>query len=142
MPEITADFRYPIGNFEPQPYSEALKQQWISDIKFLPNDIELAIQNLDEYQLDTPYREGGWTVKQLVHHVKKKLNLFNQSDDMRGFHPHVTVAFRDLKKPVFYKLWEEYGPKTFDRTFRCKSFSLLKHVNDEWIVFKEFHIKS
>src|SRR5215217_4715227 len=69
MPDLTADVRYPIGKFEAQPYSEELKNKWINDIRFLPNDIELAIQNLDEYQLDTPYREGGWTVKQLVHHV-------------------------------------------------------------------------
>ena len=33
----------------------------------------------------------------LVKHVKQRLQLFNQSDDMRGFHPHVTVAFRDIK---------------------------------------------
>ncbi|MES2761819.1 MAG: 2'-5' RNA ligase family protein [Bacteroidota bacterium] len=76
--------------------------------------------------------------KQLVTHVKKKLNLFNQSDDMRGFHPHVTVAFRDLKKPVFYKLWEQYRSKTFTATFNCVSLALLKHVNDRWIVLKDF----
>lgn len=69
MSETVADVRYPIGQYEARPYSEELKANWIDDIRFLPTDIELAIQNLDEYQLDTPYREGGWTVKQLVHHV-------------------------------------------------------------------------
>lgn len=63
------DLRYPIGAFEPKPFSEALKQEWVSDIRFLPNHLENAILNLDEAQLDTPYREGGWTVKQVVHHV-------------------------------------------------------------------------
>lgn len=76
--------------------------------------------------------------KQVVNHVKKKLNLFNQSDDMRGFHPHVTVAFRDLKKPVFYKLWEEYKTKSFSENFICNSFSLLKHQGDEWVVLTKF----
>lgn len=70
MAEVTTnDERYPIGHFEPQPYSEALKTKWLRDLRFLPADLELAIQSFDEYQLDTPYREGGWTVKQLVHHV-------------------------------------------------------------------------
>jgi uncharacterized damage-inducible protein DinB len=69
MAEASVDFRYPIGHFEIQPYSIALKSKWLSDIKFLPNDIEVAIENLDEYQFNTPYREGGWTVTQLVHHV-------------------------------------------------------------------------
>lgn len=64
-----SDLRYPIGLFEPQPYGEALRDEWIADIKFLPNALEAALHNLDEAQLHTPYREGGWTVHQLVHHV-------------------------------------------------------------------------
>ena len=69
MLETAADVRYPIGKFAPEPYSETLRSAWISDIKFLPNNLELAIQTFDEHQFDTPYREGGWTVKQLVHHI-------------------------------------------------------------------------
>lgn len=76
--------------------------------------------------------------KQLVNHVKRHLNLFNQSDDMRGFHPHITIAFRDLKKPIFYKAWEEYKTKSFSGNFICNSISLLKHQKDEWVVLKEF----
>ena len=63
------DLRYPIGKSEVKPYSEAQKKEWLRDIKFLPTDLEKAIENLDEAQLDTPYREGGWTLKQVVHHV-------------------------------------------------------------------------
>lgn len=63
------DLRYPIGQYEPQPFSKELKESWLADIKFLPQAIEHAITNLDEAQLHTPYREGGWTVHQLVHHV-------------------------------------------------------------------------
>ncbi len=69
MPEVNVEVCYPIGKFEPQSFSEELKAKWLRAIQFLPNDLELAIQNLDEYQLDTSYREGGWTVKQLVHHI-------------------------------------------------------------------------
>lgn len=69
MTDAIVDPRYPIGKFELQPYSEELRKKYLNDIKFLPNDIEIAIQTLDEFQLDTPYREDGWTVKQLVHHV-------------------------------------------------------------------------
>ena len=63
------DLRYPIGKYEPQPYSENQLKEWISDIKYLPNHLENTIENLDEHQLDTPYRPEGWTVKQLIHHV-------------------------------------------------------------------------
>lgn len=61
--------KYPIGQYEPQDFSEQQKQEWISDIKFLPEAVEHAISNLDEKQLHTPYRDGGWTVHQLVHHI-------------------------------------------------------------------------
>jgi uncharacterized damage-inducible protein DinB len=63
------DARYPIGPYEPQPFSEKQKEEWLADIQFLPNALESAIQNLDESKLNTPYREGGWTVHQVVHHV-------------------------------------------------------------------------
>jgi hypothetical protein len=63
------DLRYPIGKYETQPYSDKLKEDWLNDIKFLPQSLENAMLNLDEAQLKTPYREGGWTVKQVIHHV-------------------------------------------------------------------------
>lgn len=63
------DLRYPTGRYQPQPFSEKQKENWLNDLKFLPQELELAIQDLDEAQLQTPYREGGWTVQQLVHHV-------------------------------------------------------------------------
>ncbi|HMU72626.1 MAG TPA: putative metal-dependent hydrolase [Ferruginibacter sp.] len=63
------DLRYPIGRYTAQPFSEKLREEWLIDIQFLPQHLENAVQNLDAAQLDTPYREGGWTVKQVVHHV-------------------------------------------------------------------------
>ncbi|WP_346239333.1 YfiT family bacillithiol transferase [Niabella insulamsoli] len=61
--------QYPIGLLEVQDFSDSAKESALADIRFLPNAIEAAITNLDEAQLQTPYREGGWTVHQLVHHV-------------------------------------------------------------------------
>ncbi|MDB5232984.1 MAG: putative metal-dependent hydrolase [Chitinophagaceae bacterium] len=63
------DLRYPIGKFLPQSYSEEIKNKWLLDLQFLPNDLEMSVQNLDASHLNTPYREGGWTVQQVVHHV-------------------------------------------------------------------------
>ena len=63
------DPRYPIGKYEPKPFSAEQKDEWIADIRFLPQAIEAAVNNLEEAQIQTPYREGGWTVHQLVHHV-------------------------------------------------------------------------
>ncbi len=66
---MNEDLRYPIGKYIVQPFSEKLLGEWLTDIKNLPQHLENAILNLDEAQLNTPYRDGGWTVKQVVHHV-------------------------------------------------------------------------
>lgn len=66
---MTDDLKYPIGKYAEQPFSESLKEEWIADIAHLPQHLEYAVQNLDEAQLQTPYRPGGWTVNQLVHHI-------------------------------------------------------------------------
>jgi hypothetical protein len=63
------DLRYPIGKYISQPFSENQLQEWLIDIKFLPQHLENAILNLDESQINAPYRPDGWTVKQLIHHV-------------------------------------------------------------------------
>lgn len=69
------DPRYPIGKPESRPFSdkggfdEAKKMSYLQDIRLCPALLEDAIANLDEHQLNTPYREGGWTIKQVVHHV-------------------------------------------------------------------------
>lgn len=61
--------QYPIGKMQMVDFSPEAKQQFLNDIKFLPNALESALLNLNEDQLHTPYRSGGWTVHQLVHHI-------------------------------------------------------------------------
>jgi 2'-5' RNA ligase len=63
---------------------------------------------------------------QLARFAGTELRLFNESGDLRGFHPHVTVAFRDLKKPLFYKLKPVFEARTLSGSFEYKGFSLLR----------------
>jgi hypothetical protein len=63
------DLRYPIGKYISQPFSDKQLNEWLIDISNLPQHLENAVINLDEAQVNTPYRPEGWTVKQLVHHV-------------------------------------------------------------------------
>ncbi|HEX8314992.1 MAG TPA: bacillithiol transferase BstA [Flavisolibacter sp.] len=69
MQTIERDLRYPIGRYEPKPFSIDVRDEWLVDIRFLPQALEHAVTNLDAAQLHTPYRDGGWTVHQVVHHV-------------------------------------------------------------------------
>lgn len=81
------------------------------------------------------------TLNQLHKHLssfsKKELKLFNESDDLRGFHPHVTVAFRDLKKPKFYELQADFIQKKLEARFNYVDFSLLK-LEGKWEVLHSF----
>lgn len=61
--------QYPIGKAIYKPFSTAEKQTALAALLYLPQALEAAITNLDEHQLKTPYRDGGWTVHQLVHHI-------------------------------------------------------------------------
>lgn len=64
------DLRYPIGKFErPDTVTADQRTAWIGDIEATPARFREIVSGLDDEQLDTPYRPGGWTVRQVVHHV-------------------------------------------------------------------------
>ena len=65
-----SDPRYPIGKYVPHPAPDAATlAQWIDEIAAAPAALRTAVQGLDDAQLDTPYRPGGWTLRQVAHHV-------------------------------------------------------------------------
>ena len=67
---MDSDFRYPIGKFSGRAAAnDAERQKFLKDVEEAPAKLKAAVQGLSERQLDTPYREGGWTVRQVVHHV-------------------------------------------------------------------------
>ena len=95
------DPRYPIGKYVPEEFSEKKKEEWLADIAFLPKILESAISNLDEHKLQTPYREGGWTVHQLVHHV---------ADSHLNAYCRFKLGYTEVNptiKPYEEKLWAE-----------------------------------
>ncbi len=73
----------------------------------------------------------------LTQFAKRELRLFNEAEDLRGFHPHVTIAFRDLKKPLFYSLREEFEGRKLSGCFEYSGFSLLK-LEKTWQVLRDF----
>jgi len=79
--------------------------------------------------------------KDLERHFKKELNLFNAKYKDLPFHPHLTLAFRDLKKPNFQKAWEEFVGKDYKATFLADKIALLKHSGSVWEVFREVELR-
>jgi hypothetical protein len=70
MAEPEDDFRYPIGEFHWEGAATyAQREHWIQEIEEASLRLRAAVTGLSEAQLDTPYRPGGWTVRQVVHHL-------------------------------------------------------------------------
>jgi hypothetical protein len=64
------DLRYPIGHFAPPASSlPGIRAAHMQTIRLLPERLRAAVTGLDDTQLNTPYREGGWTIRQVVHHL-------------------------------------------------------------------------
>lgn len=76
--------------------------------------------------------------KDLHRFCKKELNLFNAAYKDQAFHPHLTLAFRDLKKHLFIKAWEEFQAKKYSAGFVVDKISLLKHNGKIWEVIQDF----
>ncbi len=62
--------KYPIGHFEcPNQITETHINEWIVTLEELPSRLEQLVKGLNDEQLNTPYRSGGWTIRQVVHHI-------------------------------------------------------------------------
>ncbi|OCT15937.1 metal-dependent hydrolase [Paenibacillus pectinilyticus] len=99
--------RFPIGLFEHVgDISESQLQQWMADIASTPSRLREAVAGLTDEQLDTPYRPGGWTVRQVVHHVadshmnsytRFKLALTEESPTIRPYYEDRWAELSDGK---------------------------------------------
>jgi hypothetical protein len=70
MQSLDEDLKYPIGRFVPRAALTAdARTALIDDVAALPGDLRAVVTRLSGAQLDTPYRPGGWTVRQVVHHL-------------------------------------------------------------------------
>lgn len=129
--------------FEMKAEKEETLIQKISEFKFT-SPFNVVLKNYSCFEpkvifIDVEKNETLNTLqKELVFHIKSNLNIFNQYEDKRAYHPHVTIAFRDLKKSDFYLANEEYKTRSFSAEFPVNSFFLLKHTGKIWLPLKEF----
>jgi len=70
--------------------------------------------------------------RRLMLFCKTELNLFNAQYQDQPFHPHITIAFRDLKKSLFETAWNDFRGRSYEATFECSRVSLLKHDGRSW----------
>ena len=120
--------RYPIGPFsQPDALSPQQRQEAIEAIAALPALLRAAVQGLTDTQLDTPYRDGGWTVRQVVHHV---------ADSHMNAYVRMKLAATEENptiKPYAEASWAELSDA---RTLPVGcSLTLLDALHTRWVAF-------
>jgi uncharacterized damage-inducible protein DinB len=104
------DQRYPVGKFVPEEnLSDARRSELIAHIAETPAKLRAAVKGLDDKQLDTPYREGGWSVRQVAHHlpdshmnafVRFKLGLTEDSPTIKPYDEKLWAGLADARLPI------------------------------------------
>ena len=104
------DERYPIGKFEfKDEMTKDVVKKWIKEIEELPGLLRAAVKNMNMEQLDTPYRSGGWTVRQVVHHladshmnayIRFKLALTEGNPTIKPYMEEKWAELPDSKLPI------------------------------------------
>jgi hypothetical protein len=132
------DPRYPIGKFAmPTQITTERRRQAIDEIASTPAKMRAAVKGLNEAQLETPYREGGWTVRQVVHHVpdshmnaliRLKLALTEIKPTIKTYEEAAWAELADAKMPIevsqilldsvharWDRVWRAMKPEDFAR---------------------------
>jgi hypothetical protein len=127
MTTTSVDPRYPIGKFQWSGGESTAREraERIAQIETCPSGLRAAVRGLDDAQLDTPYRDGGWTVRQVVHHVPDS-------------HVNAYVRFklaltehRPTIKPYDENSWAQLSDS---RTSPIDvSLALLEHLHTRWV---------
>lgn len=104
------DPRYPIGKLElPKTLTTAQRQTAFSRMAALPNSLYDAVRGLSAEQLDTPYRDGGWALRQVVHHladshvnayVRHKLTLTEVNPPVKAYDENEWAKLADANGPI------------------------------------------
>ena len=101
---MSEDLRYPIGKFSRGiEITNELRTNFINEINELPDKLKAAVEDLNDRQLDTPYRPEGWTVRQTVHHVADS-HLNSQIRFKLALTEEVPTI-----RPYFEDRWAELG---------------------------------
>lgn len=107
------DLRYPVGTFTAVAETTAVMSASIDVIEALPVSLRAAVLGLSDGQLDTPYRPGGWTVRQVVHHIadshmngmiRTKLALTEPAPTIKPYDENAWAQLADMRLPIAISL--------------------------------------
>lgn len=142
------DLRFPVGEFKPEAsYTEEERRSLIAEVAEAPARLRAAVEGLDRGQLDTPYRPGGWTIRQVVHHlpdshmngmIRMKLALTEDEPLVKtymedrwanladyGGDTEVSLSLLDAVHARWTAVWRSLDEEQFARKFRHPEWGTL-----------------
>lgn len=119
---MSADSRYPVGKFDPANYSA--RGENAKTIRVLPAKLRTAVAGLSEEQLDSPYREGGWSLRQTVHHIAD-----SHINSLCRFKLALTEDEPPTIRPYYEDRWAELADS---RTPVEDSLKIVDGVHSRW----------
>lgn len=123
------DLRYPIGPFRtPERGGPEQRAAWLAQLRATPRELRAAVVGLDAAQLDTPYRPGGWTVRQVVHHVTD--SHLNSYVRFKWALTEATPAIKAYDEQGWAALPDSHGPIE-------PSLALLEALHLRWVPLLE-----
>jgi uncharacterized damage-inducible protein DinB len=127
MATVVNDLRYPVGRYTPPAQIDAAQRaEWIGQIETMPAKLRAAVEGLSDAQLDTPYRPGGWTVRQVIHHVP--------DSHMNAFVRMKLTLTEDVPQIKTYEEaeWAKLPDATLTPTET--SLTLLTALHERWVL--------
>ena len=123
--EVSEDLRYPVGKFDKSTIGSENRAESIKTIHHLPKVIENAVIGLTEEQLDTPYRPGGWTLRQTVHHV---------ADSHINSYVRFKLALTEDEPPTIVPYYEDRWAELTDSRLPIQvSLPIIEGVHRRWV---------
>ena len=120
---MSEDLRYPIGKFDRSAVDGTRHAEYLQAIERLPEALAAAVKGLSDAELDTPYRPGGWTVRQAVHHIA--------DSHMNAFCRFKLALTEDA--PTIRPYFEDRWAGTADnRSAVDDSLSMIKGLHARW----------
>ncbi len=122
---MSEKLKYPIGKADiPITITNKHLDNWIATIEYFPKKLENLVANLSEDQLETSYRDGGWTIRQVVHHCY---------DSHHNSYSRFKWALTE-KNPIIKTYYEDIWAELFDTKFAPISLSInaLKALHAKW----------
>jgi 2'-5' RNA ligase len=120
--------------------------QILQGIKRNHEPFKVELENFDTFNSTVVYirvlkNQGLWNLEHEIKKAYKDRGIDTEEESSnKAYHPHITIAYRDIPRATFPVMWTAYKNKKFKRNFMASHFTLLKHNGEKWLPLQNFDL--